>query len=131
MSKNPGANGEAMDIIAAMSRVRDMSIDPNSGAVTRSSGKSIIEDKKAALVEKFEKAGRPIDQTLGGGDRGSKDEAKSVIESYMSTVVGKKIVSSPAPGQPVAESRVLDVRRRPDESAYMQELVRKCRKNGR
>ncbi len=120
---------EANDIIAAMARVRDMSIDPNTGAVTRSTSKCIIEDKKASIVEKFEKAGKPIDAALlSGTGRGSKDEAKSVIESYMATVVGRKV----APSKPVVEeSRVLDVGKRRDESAYMQELVRKCSRNGR
>ena len=119
---------EAMDIIAAMARVRDVSIDPSSGAVTRNTGKSIIEGKKAGIIEKFEKAGRPIDASLSEDSRGSKEEAKSVIESYMATVVGRKV----APSKPVVEeSRVLDVRKRADEDAYMRILAKKCMRNGR
>ena len=50
-----------------------------------------------------------------------------VYEEGCSMALPQGTLSKPV----VEESRVLDVGKRRDESAYMQELVRKCSRNGR
>ncbi len=121
---------------AAMSRVKDMSIDPNTGKVTRMSNKSIVVEDRAKIEREFlAQAGGDRELAIklsGESSSGKTDEAKALVEAYRNNFVGKPngpVAARQDDGRSITEAgSVVKVGKRPDEDVYMRKLVENCRK---
>ncbi len=112
---------------AAMASVRDMTINPESGRVVRTSNKSIVEN-----IQNLHKdpAFKNIDVKLSG--KADEDSAK-IINAYKKDVLNQQIITRPKPmTEEVSKSEnpmILKVGNRNDETSYMSALAEKCKRS--
>ena len=144
--------GEMSSYMAAMSRIKDVQIDPQSGKTTGGTGKSLLE-KAGVPSDKLPKELREEIKKNVQANKNGGQQTGSYCEAYMNMLgkgpvkqpveehqpeqpIEEQIEPTPQPTQPTAQSSsstipindMVQVGRNPNEEAYMAEIIKNIKK---